>query len=87
MFIARINEPLVQNLGHDFFVIHDCIHWFTGLGVSVEEERLINDIQKYMIDNKPCTPEAEIYLLKLKDLGVYEELKTALCESKASLTR
>jgi hypothetical protein len=85
MFIAKVNEPLVQTMCDDFFVVHDCIHFFTDLGVSIAEEKVIAEIQSYMLSNKMCSPKAQIYILRLKRVGVYEDLKAAFIEAKAQL--
>lgn len=84
LFIAKINEPGVQSLGDDFFVVHDCIHWFTGLGVSIPEEKLIAEIQSYMLGNldKDLSEEAKYYIDSLIFQEVYEELKTNLIVSR-----
>jgi hypothetical protein len=85
MFIAKINEPLVQSMGDDFFVVHDCIHWFTGLGVSLPEEKIASEIQTYMLAGKIPSPVAQVYILRLQRKGVYKDLQTALIEAKAQL--
>jgi hypothetical protein len=88
MFIAKINEPGVQDLQDDFFIVHDCLHWFTGLGVSVAEETLIKEIQFFMQGLKPSSsvsPIAQIHIISLKRRGVYDELCAALKESHANM--
>lgn len=88
MFIAKINEPGVQNLADDFFVVHDCLHWFTGIGVSLKEEALIKEIQFFMQGIKPASslgPIAQIHVISLKRRGVFEELCLALKESHLNL--
>lgn len=87
-FIAKINEPGVINLNDDFFIVHDCLHWFTGLGVSVADETLIKEIQFFMQGLKPASslgPKAQIHIISLKRRGVYEELCAALKESHANM--
>jgi len=83
MFIAKINEPLVMYLGDDFFAVHDCLHWFTGIGVSIEEENLLKGIQEYMQETSTTllTEEQKKYITLLKEKGVYEELKASLKEA------
>lgn len=84
MFIAKINEPGVQNLNDDFFIVHDCLHWFTGLGVSIADETLIKEIQFFMQGLTLASslgPKAQIHIISLKHKGVYEELCAALIES------
>lgn len=87
MFIAYINEPGVKDLGDPFFAVHDCIHWFTGLRVSVEEERIIGEIQMYMLgsNTKTLSEKARFYIIRLMAKGVYTELKDALVESRAQM--
>jgi hypothetical protein len=88
MFIAKINEPGVQNLADDFFVVHDCLHWFTGIGVSLKEEALIKEIQFFMQGIKPASslgPIAQIHVIALKRKGVYEELCASLKEAHVNM--
>ena len=88
MFIAKINEPGVQSLNDDFFVVHDCLHWFSGIGVSLEEEQLIKEIQFYMQGIKPASslgPKAQIHIIALKRKGVFEELCASLKESHSNM--
>lgn len=85
MFIAKINEPLVQPMDYDLFTVHDCIHFFTDLGVSIPEEKIIAEIQHYMLDKRMCSPKAQIYIIRLLRAGVYEELRTALTEAREEL--
>ena len=84
MFIAKVNEPGVSDLGNDFFTVHDCIHWFTGLGVSVPEERLVGELQKHFLTGK-CDPKAEPHVLTLMKKGVYDELRAAFIEAKENM--
>lgn len=84
MFIAKINEPGVQDLNDDFFIVHDCLHWFTGLGVSIADETLIKEIQFFMQGLRPASslgPKAQIHIISLKRKGVYEELCACLKEA------
>lgn len=81
MFIAKVNEPGVQDMGDDFFVVHDCIHWYTGLGVSVPEEKIIGEIQKHFLTGK-CDPTAAPHVLSLMKQGVYAELRAAFIKAK-----
>lgn len=85
-FIAKINEPGVASLGHVFFQAHDCIHWFTGIGVSIPEERLINEIQKHMLKElllDQLSEKAKEHVEFLKEQGVWGELSLALVNAKA----
>lgn len=84
MFIAKINEEGVTDLGDDFFVVHDCIHWFTGLGVSVPEERVIGEIQKHFLTGK-CDKKAASHVITLMKKGVYAELRNAFLEAKENM--
>lgn len=87
MFIAKINEPGVINLNEDFFTVHDCIHWFTGLGVSIPEERIAAEIQAYMINpSKKLSPLARFYVGRLLAKGVYSELRASFVEAKENLS-
>ena len=88
MFIAKINEPGVQNLNDDFFIVHDCLHWFTGLGVSIADETLIKEIQFFMQGLRPASslgPKAQIHIISLKRKGVYEELCASLKEAHSNM--
>lgn len=88
MFILKINEPGVEAMGDDFFVVHDCLHFFTGIGVSLEEEQLIKTIQFFMQGIRPASslcPKAQVHIISLKRRGVYDELCAALKEAHAKL--
>lgn len=86
MFIAKINEPLVVSLGDDFFEVHDCLHWFTGIGVSVEEEMFLSGIQKYMQGTDEfLSSEQKTYIELLKNKGVYDELCASLKEAHTNM--
>lgn len=90
MFIAKINEPEVRDLQDDFFVVHDCLHWFTGIGVSIKEERLIKEIQFFMQGIKPASslgPKAQIHVIALKHKGVFNELCASLKESHVNMMK
>lgn len=90
MFIAKINEPGVQDLHDDFFVVHDCLHWFSGIGVSIEDETLIKEIQFFMQGIKPASslgPKAQIHVIALKRKGVFNELCASLKESHANMMK
>ncbi len=84
MFIMKINESKVIDMGDDFFTVHDCIHYFTGLGVSIKEEKIILQIQTYMLKGVIPSIEAQIYILRLIRLGVYIDLKEAFIEASAA---
>ena len=68
-------------MNDDFFVVHDCIHWYTGLGVSIPEERVIGEIQKHFLTGK-CDQTAASHILSLMRQGVYGELRAAFIEAK-----
>ena len=86
MFIAKVNEKGVTDMGDDFFTVHDCIHWFTGLGVSIPEEKLVGEIQKHFTTGK-CSPDAAPHVLTLMKKGVYAELRAAFLEAKENMTK
>lgn len=88
MFIAKINEPGLQSLNDDFFAVHDCLHWFTNIGVSMPEEKLIKEIQFYMqgmTSARSLSPHAQVHVISLKRRGVYEELCASLREAHSNM--
>ena len=86
LFISKMNERghAIQCLGHEFFQVHDCVHYFTFNGVTREEEVTVMYIQKYFADETFTIPDkARIGINSLKHQGVYEELKAAFLKAQA----
>jgi hypothetical protein len=86
LFIAKMNKlgQAIQPLNHEFFEVHDCIHYFTFNGVSWEDEVTIMYIQKYFADETfVISGKARAGINSLRQQGVYEELKAAFLKSQS----
>lgn len=86
LFIAKMNElgHAIQPLGHEFFEVHDCLHYFTLNGVTREEEVTVMYIQKYFADETfVISDKARAGINSLKQQGIYEELKAVFLNAHA----
>ncbi len=61
-----------------YLAAHDCIHVFTGLSLSEVDEVIVREIQNYFVSNIVPSVKAQVYIIRLKQKGVYAEVKQAL---------
>jgi hypothetical protein len=91
-FIAKMNSK-GHNIGRlvakqyyedNFYSVHDCIHFFAGLGISNEDEEVVEGIDTYMRCgtfnsrySRKVSSRIEKAIKSLKKQGVFDELQVA----------